>query len=328
MKNKLMFSAVALFFAILAVSAVASGKLVQKELLYDDIKITLDGEEIIPTDVNGNYVEPFIIEGTTYLPVRGIANSLGLGVDWDDETNTVLLTSNEEEQLPEESEKEEYVDVDAENNADSAESSEEQSEEPKDANAEVAVSYEDMEYQDFVDFIEKNGKDEGIGYTEISTCFSSDDPFEKNPISGKVGMSFFISTNSVSMKTLYAEYDDEKKSFKTVKLSISDHRNPIKDDNYKLEVSIDGNYVSCDGLLKADATGDRLRDSITVWKINQATIPGHHDDSKKDIYPADDVNEFVKDTVIHSMDIMEKYGDRIFEGSETDLTFSYFLTRE
>ena len=61
------------------------------ELIYNNIKITLNGEEIEPKDVNGNKVEPFIIDGTTYLPVRAIANALGIEVDWDGETNTVIL---------------------------------------------------------------------------------------------------------------------------------------------------------------------------------------------------------------------------------------------
>ena len=60
-------------------------------LYYRDIKITLNGSEVTPTDVNGNYVEPFIIDGTTYLPVRGVANALGLDVGWDEATSTVSL---------------------------------------------------------------------------------------------------------------------------------------------------------------------------------------------------------------------------------------------
>lgn len=39
-------------------------------LNYSNIKISIDGKEIIPTDVNGNYVAPFAMDGTTYLPVR------------------------------------------------------------------------------------------------------------------------------------------------------------------------------------------------------------------------------------------------------------------
>lgn len=65
---------------------------VTKTLTYNDIKITVDGREIIPM-ANGSPVEPFIIEGTTYLPVRGIASALGLNVSWDGATNTAILTT-------------------------------------------------------------------------------------------------------------------------------------------------------------------------------------------------------------------------------------------
>lgn len=59
--------------------------------VYNNIKIMVDGEEITPKDVNGNTVEPFIIDGTTYLPVRAVAAALGKDVNWDGETNTVYI---------------------------------------------------------------------------------------------------------------------------------------------------------------------------------------------------------------------------------------------
>lgn len=52
---------------------------------YNDAVQTLcnaDGEEVFPISYNG----------TTYLPVRAISNMLGLDVDWDDATKTVLLS--------------------------------------------------------------------------------------------------------------------------------------------------------------------------------------------------------------------------------------------
>lgn len=80
-----------------SVGILASTRQVQETLNYNNIKILLDGEELIPRDVNGNYVEPFIIDGTTYLPVRGISNALGLDVDWDGKTQTVLLTTPDDD---------------------------------------------------------------------------------------------------------------------------------------------------------------------------------------------------------------------------------------
>lgn len=61
------------------------------ELWYNNIKIMINGKETFPTDANGNAVEPFTINGTTYLPVRAIGNALGMNVGWNPETNTVTL---------------------------------------------------------------------------------------------------------------------------------------------------------------------------------------------------------------------------------------------
>lgn len=78
------------------------------EAAYSNIQVTLDGKTVKLADANGNAVEPFTIEGTTYLPVRAVANALGLEVDWDAATNTVVLKSSatEQPQQPEPSENE------------------------------------------------------------------------------------------------------------------------------------------------------------------------------------------------------------------------------
>ena len=59
--------------------------------VYNNIKLVINGAEVTPKDANGNTVEPFIIDGTTYLPVRAVAGALGQSVDWDGETNTVYI---------------------------------------------------------------------------------------------------------------------------------------------------------------------------------------------------------------------------------------------
>lgn len=91
---------VAVLLFALVIPAVAS-TVKQINATYKDIKITLDGVQIVPKDANGNAIEPFVSGGTTYLPIRGIANALGLGVDWDGKTNTVILQTKKEEQKPE-----------------------------------------------------------------------------------------------------------------------------------------------------------------------------------------------------------------------------------
>ena len=44
------------------------------EAFYNNIKIYVDGIKIDPKDAAGNVVEPFIYNGTTYLPVRAVAD--------------------------------------------------------------------------------------------------------------------------------------------------------------------------------------------------------------------------------------------------------------
>ena len=93
MKEKLKGLIVGIIIGVLLVPTVfATVGTVTKDLSYNNIKITLNGAELKPTDAAGNYVEPFIIDGTTYLPVRGVANALGLDVSWDGSNNTVVLS--------------------------------------------------------------------------------------------------------------------------------------------------------------------------------------------------------------------------------------------
>ena len=85
--------AVCLLVTVLVVPAFASTLSKTAQLVYNNIKITLNGNAVTPTDANGNVVEPFIIDGTTYLPLRAISNALNLDVSWDGNTKTAALTS-------------------------------------------------------------------------------------------------------------------------------------------------------------------------------------------------------------------------------------------
>ena len=61
------------------------------DVLVEGVKIVVDGQKINPTDANGNSVEPIIYNGTTYLPVRAVANAIGKAVYWDGPNYTVYL---------------------------------------------------------------------------------------------------------------------------------------------------------------------------------------------------------------------------------------------
>lgn len=79
-----------LVFALIGSAAATVAKRTL-DIEYNNIQIKLNGQVVTPTDANGNPVEPFASRGTTYLPVRAVGNALGLTVDWDGDTNTVLL---------------------------------------------------------------------------------------------------------------------------------------------------------------------------------------------------------------------------------------------
>lgn len=61
------------------------------DVMYDNIKIYMDGELVEPKDANGQTVEPFIYNGTTYLPVRAVGNAIGKEVNWDGVEKVVYL---------------------------------------------------------------------------------------------------------------------------------------------------------------------------------------------------------------------------------------------
>lgn len=61
------------------------------EIFYRNIKIYVDGGEIIPKGSDGSVVEPFIMNGATYLPVRALAEALGQDVAWDGKTSSVYI---------------------------------------------------------------------------------------------------------------------------------------------------------------------------------------------------------------------------------------------
>lgn len=61
------------------------------EAQFMGITLKVDGNAVVPKDVNGETVEPFAVDGTVYLPVRAVGEALGKDVSWDGGTNTVSV---------------------------------------------------------------------------------------------------------------------------------------------------------------------------------------------------------------------------------------------
>lgn len=89
-----------LLAAFLAVTAGARTGKVMQELTYRDIRVSLDGEVLDLRNAVGDKVEPFMFDGTNYLPVRALAEALGLDVAWNGAEVMVVLTTPEPEPVP------------------------------------------------------------------------------------------------------------------------------------------------------------------------------------------------------------------------------------
>ena len=66
----------------LGTAALAAGGTRTIEVLTG-MKVLVNGEEFTPTDVNGNAVDVFAYNGTTYVPIRAMSEAFGLEVGYD-----------------------------------------------------------------------------------------------------------------------------------------------------------------------------------------------------------------------------------------------------
>lgn len=95
MRQKKFFPALVLTLVLLCgitIGASAANGLQEiKAYLNANITVKLNGEAQTLLDANGTRVYPITYNGSTYLPVRAVAGLVGLSVDWDQATQTVLL---------------------------------------------------------------------------------------------------------------------------------------------------------------------------------------------------------------------------------------------
>ena len=79
---------VAMFAGVSTVCAVSSTSSQNIPVTYRNIKIVVDGKQVISDK------EPFIYNGSTFVPLRLIGESLGRTVGWDSATNTVSIDTD------------------------------------------------------------------------------------------------------------------------------------------------------------------------------------------------------------------------------------------
>ena len=75
-----------MFSAIFAVSETKDLKAV-----YNNIKVFIDGKYVTHKDSQGKVIEPFIVNGVTYIPVGVLPEITGKNVSWDAKTQSVCI---------------------------------------------------------------------------------------------------------------------------------------------------------------------------------------------------------------------------------------------
>lgn len=91
-KIKYMLLGAVLTICISALVIPAFAALTSKNIqVYTGLNLYLNDNKFIPRDANGNQVEVFAYNGTTYLPVRAISEAVGLPIQWEGSTSSVYI---------------------------------------------------------------------------------------------------------------------------------------------------------------------------------------------------------------------------------------------
>ena len=80
-----------IFTLIMSVSAQARTRNVT--ITYDNIRITIDGRETPLTDLQGRVIEPFLMDGTMFVPISPLVRQFGKTSTYDSSTRTLVIRS-------------------------------------------------------------------------------------------------------------------------------------------------------------------------------------------------------------------------------------------
>jgi len=99
MKNFLKGMLVMLLIVTMSVGVLAAtpvGNKTVSAILNSSIKVVVNNKQLEMKDSNGNVLLPITYNGTTYLPLRSIAESVGLPVNYEGVSQTAYLGSTDE----------------------------------------------------------------------------------------------------------------------------------------------------------------------------------------------------------------------------------------
>ena len=92
MKRKMKWFATGILCLLLAAAMTATALAAGGWNIHvDPINVLVDGAVFHPRDVIGTEVPVFVYNGTTYAPLRGLAEAYGLKVDYDPATHTAMV---------------------------------------------------------------------------------------------------------------------------------------------------------------------------------------------------------------------------------------------
>ena len=89
-----------LMLSVFSIGYAADAKRVVKlDALYNNIKIIVNGQQATSPVVNGKVIEPFIVSGTTYVPLRMLAEAFNKDIVWDGAEYKITITDKQDPRI-------------------------------------------------------------------------------------------------------------------------------------------------------------------------------------------------------------------------------------
>lgn len=101
-KRKGFISGIIVMIVIFSLTATAFAAVNSKSITvgYNNIKVYINEKLTQLKDPNGHTVDPFVYDGTTYVPLRAVSEALGQQVRWDAATSSIYIDSQPAKTTP------------------------------------------------------------------------------------------------------------------------------------------------------------------------------------------------------------------------------------